>query len=158
MKSPEEVDSLAKYQRTLLDSPAMTVAEREELIVWIDEIRNIVSSVLYAVMPKELWDTAPDKLLSVELLGSCNHSQLPNGMYLLDLPEGADSKYKNPVARALAFLAQAPKTLRFVPEVMSILLPEPTSHDRMGAKIFLRDMAKQHENDKDVLEWLSLLN
>lgn len=153
----EEVELKIKQQDGLLAQPPMSVAEREELIAWLDGVKNDVSQVMYAVMPKELWDGVPDKLLSVELLGASKHPMIPDGMYLLDLPKGLDRKYRDPAALAVAHLALAPRTIRFLPEVMSILLPEPTSHDRMGAKIFLRELATKHANDADILEWLSLL-
>jgi hypothetical protein len=154
----EDRISYLRYNKELADIPACTLDEREEFIKWLDHIQSICMHVFYATAPEELWQ---DKdVTNFVLIGQPDkyNTEIPRGMYCVDLPPIFDAAYRNPIALAFAHLAQAPENFKFVPSAISIVLPKPTAHERFSAKMFFKKLINDNTENQDLREWASKLN
>lgn len=147
----------AKWQTKLLESPPPTVEEREIFIKWIEELKAATMHIFYAITPLEAWGTELDSSICPVLVGNHDRLDLPKGMYCIDLPDGVDHKYRNPVALAFVHFGTPPEGNVDIPVIMSVALPPPTAHERIAAKMFIRNFIKSNENNPEVLEWAQKL-
>lgn len=152
--------SAAEIQEILYKNPPPSIADREALIAWMDELRSVVVNIFYAIIPEDLWKSHEGEVeaISVELCGITDDiSSLPRGMYLIDIPADLDEKYRDPLALAFVHFGRPPEGLELIPNIMSVVLPKPTAHEKISAKMFMRDLVRENEGNAEILEWAEKL-
>lgn len=152
---------MAKYQTELRAKAPPTVQQREDLVAWLDKIQEITMHVVYATAPDSVWPENTETILNFNLLGQPNPPEMaasiPRGLYCVMLPTSFDVKYRDPIARAYAYLGVAPADIYQVPLSVSVALNKPTAHERMAAKMFFRNLILSNPEDMDIKEWASQL-
>ena len=153
----DDYTSDLKYNKVLYDAPAPSLEEREEFIKWLDFIQTACMHVFYATAPDELWKDSD--VFNFVLIGQTDKrdTEIPRGMYCVDLHDCFDRAYRDPIALAFAHLTKAPDTLSFVPSSASVVLPKPTAHERFAAKMFFRKLISDNSENQELCEWASKL-
>lgn len=149
--------SSLKHNKELADIAALTLDEREEFIKWLDHIQSVCMNVFYASAPENLW--ADKDVLNFVLIGQTNkyNTEIPRGMYCVDLHPTFDTSYRDPIALAFAHLAKTPEHFKFSPSAISVVLPKPTAHEKFSAKMFFRKLISDNTENQDLCEWASKL-
>lgn len=162
MNSEEDYDHAAnlKYNKELSELPAPSLEQREAFINWLDYVHTICMHVFYATVSEERWqDLCQEREVSFVLVGQPDkrNTEIPRGLYCVDLHPLIRSSYRDPVALAFAHLTKAPDDLVFVPSALSVVLPKPTAHEIFSAKMFFRKLINDNTENQDLCDWASKL-
>lgn len=157
MRTQEEMEDIAIYNKELRDIPAPTIEERESFIKWIDYMQTVCMNVFYATAPDELWKDK--EVYNFVLIGQTDkrNTKIPRGLYCVDLDPIYDRSYRDPIALAFAYLGKAPEDFKFVPPSFSAVLPKPTAHERFSAKMFFRKLISDNSENHELCDWASKL-
>lgn len=157
MRTQEEMEDIAIYNKELRDIPAPTIEERESFIKWIDYMQTVCMNVFYATAPDELWKDK--EVYNFVLIGQTDkrNTKIPRGLYCVDLDPIYDRSYRDPIALAFAYLGKAPEDFKFVPSSFSAVLPKPTAHERFSAKMFFRKLISDNSENQELCDWASKL-
>lgn len=157
MRTQEETEAIAIYNKELRDIPAPTIEERESFIKWIDYMQTVCMNVFYATAPDELWKDK--EVYNFVLIGQTDkrNTKIPRGLYCVDLDPIYDKSYRDPIALAFAYLGKAPEDFKFVPSSFSAVLPKPTAHERFSAKMFFRKLISDNSENQELCDWASKL-
>jgi hypothetical protein len=151
------LDSL-KHNKELVDIPALTLDEREEFMRWLDHIQTVSMNIFYATAPEDLW--ADKAVINFVLVGQTDKydTEIPRGMYCVDLHPSFDTAYRNPIALAFAHLAKVPDHFKFTPRALGVALPKPTAHEKFSAKMFFKKLINDNAENQGLCEWAAKLN
>lgn len=153
----EELEKLSIYNKELKDIPAPTIEERENFIKWLDHIQTVCMNVFYATAPDELWKN--NEVVNFVLIGQTDkhNTEIPRGLYCVDIDPTYDKSYRDPIAQAFAYLGKAPEDFKFVPSSFSAVLPKPTAHERFSARMFFKKLINDNAENQDLCVWASKL-
>ena len=153
-----EFEKKAKWQEHLMHLPPVTVEQREEFVQWLDKLERAMTHIVYAIAPMTIWSDEEESKVLLTLVGNNNRVELPSGMYCIDLPIGIDLKYRDAFALATIHFGAPPAIPHLLPEIMSIALVKPTAHERMEAKMFIKNIIKENADKPDIIEWATALS
>lgn len=153
----EELEELSNYNKELREIPAPTLEDRENFIKWLDHIQAMCMNVFYATAPDELWKDK--EVVNFVLIGQTDkrNTEIPRGLYCIDLDPLYDKSYRDPIALAFAHLCKAPEDFKYVPSSFSAVLPKPTAHERFSARMFFRKLINDNAENEDLCDWASKL-
>jgi hypothetical protein len=153
----EEQDELAAYNKELREVPAPTIEERESFIKWLDHVQVMCMNVFYATSPDELWKDK--EVVNFVLIGQTDkrNTEIPRGLYCIDLNPLHDKAYRDPIAMAFAYLCKAPDDFKYVPSSFSAALPKPTAHERFSARMFFKKLINDNAENEELCDWASKL-
>jgi hypothetical protein len=151
----------ARYEEAMSKRSEPSTHERDVFLNWLDNIYARVIDVFHAVIPLTTWDsmkaTQPNPSILVKLCGNNRITDLPLGMYCIELPPGVPDKYRDAVSSAFVHFGTPPDEVEIVPETMSVNITETTAHDIITAKINLKTFIDENKDKPEILEWAQIL-
>lgn len=155
-KGKSKAERRASIQTELFGKDPPSISERVEFIAWADSVESAVKKIIYTVSPPEFINAEEDKYIIVNLCGSHGYSfdPLPLGLYCIDLPVEIDDKFRDPVALAVMHMCAPPAHIKLIPEILSVAVPAPRSHDVAEARLYFYDLIS-NSVDPNVKEWAS---
>lgn len=120
---------------------------------WMDTIHNNITTLVYACCPKELWDRKGGDV-ELELVGAEDREELPDGLYLTDIPSGLEEEYKTPMALAVAHIGRRPSEgIKYMPYFVNMVFSPPSATERAAARGEVRKWSESEDADEDTKEW-----